>query len=179
MGSIEKGKLADFFLIPGDPLKNLKAIKTISMVVKDGTFLLPERGVSEVRHPAVRARRRKSHLSSGPSRSTATETTAAALEGRVGLRRGFSGRARRPPTHCIRSKGGRALAYLMRGNAAARRAQVSIQSPRRPAAPRSPHTINFSFQRQRGQVSQLIGDATQRCHAGQQRRVASPPKSRR
>ncbi|HEY2144928.1 MAG TPA: amidohydrolase family protein [Steroidobacteraceae bacterium] len=41
MGSIEKGKLADFFLIPGDPIKNLKAIKTISMVVKDGTFYYP------------------------------------------------------------------------------------------------------------------------------------------
>ena len=41
MGSIEKGKLADFFLIPGDPVKNLKAIKTISMVVKDGTFYYP------------------------------------------------------------------------------------------------------------------------------------------
>jgi Amidohydrolase family len=41
MGSIEKGKLADFFLIPGDPVKDLKAIKTISMVVKDGTFYYP------------------------------------------------------------------------------------------------------------------------------------------
>jgi amidohydrolase family protein len=41
MGSIEKGKLADFFFIPGDPIKNLKAIKTISMVVKDGTFYYP------------------------------------------------------------------------------------------------------------------------------------------
>jgi Amidohydrolase family len=41
LGSIDKGKLADFFLIPGDPLKNLKAIKTISMVVKDGTFYYP------------------------------------------------------------------------------------------------------------------------------------------
>jgi imidazolonepropionase-like amidohydrolase len=41
MGSIEKGKLADFFLIPGDPIKNLKAIKTINMVVKDGTFYYP------------------------------------------------------------------------------------------------------------------------------------------
>jgi hypothetical protein len=41
MGSIEKGKLADFFLIPGDPIKNLKAIKTISMVVKDGTVYYP------------------------------------------------------------------------------------------------------------------------------------------
>jgi imidazolonepropionase-like amidohydrolase len=41
MGSIEKGKLADFFLIPGDPTKDLKAIKTIAMVVKDGTFYYP------------------------------------------------------------------------------------------------------------------------------------------
>jgi imidazolonepropionase-like amidohydrolase len=41
LGSIEKGKLADFFLIPGDPIKNLKAIKTVSMVVKDGTVYYP------------------------------------------------------------------------------------------------------------------------------------------
>jgi len=41
MGSIDKGKLADFFLIPGDPTKDLKAIKTISMVVKDGVFYYP------------------------------------------------------------------------------------------------------------------------------------------
>src|SRR5208337_2292168 len=41
MGSIDKGKLADCFLIPGDPTKDLKAIKTISMVVKDGVFYYP------------------------------------------------------------------------------------------------------------------------------------------
>ncbi len=41
LGSIEIGKLADFFLIPGDPTTDLKAIKTISMVVKDGTFYFP------------------------------------------------------------------------------------------------------------------------------------------
>jgi imidazolonepropionase-like amidohydrolase len=41
LGSIEPGKLADFFLIPGDPTSDLKAIKTISMVVKDGTFYFP------------------------------------------------------------------------------------------------------------------------------------------
>jgi imidazolonepropionase-like amidohydrolase len=41
MGSIEKGKLADFFLIPGDPTRELKAIKTIRMVVKDGAFYFP------------------------------------------------------------------------------------------------------------------------------------------
>jgi imidazolonepropionase-like amidohydrolase len=41
LGSIEKGKLADFFLIPGDPTKDLKAIKRIRMVVKDGAVYFP------------------------------------------------------------------------------------------------------------------------------------------
>ena len=41
LGSIEPGKLADFFLVPGDPTKDLKAIKTISMVVKDGQIYFP------------------------------------------------------------------------------------------------------------------------------------------
>jgi hypothetical protein len=40
-GSIEKGKRADFFLIPGDPTKDLKAIKRIAMVVKEGVFYYP------------------------------------------------------------------------------------------------------------------------------------------
>lgn len=42
LGSIEKGKLADFFLVPGDPTKDLKAIKRIAMVVKDGTVYYPD-----------------------------------------------------------------------------------------------------------------------------------------
>ena len=41
LGSVERGKLADFFLVPGDPVQNLKAIKSIAMVVKDGTFYYP------------------------------------------------------------------------------------------------------------------------------------------
>jgi imidazolonepropionase-like amidohydrolase len=41
LGSIARGKLADFFLIPGDPTRELKAIKTISMVVKDGVVYFP------------------------------------------------------------------------------------------------------------------------------------------
>ncbi len=41
LGSIEKGKLADFFLIPGDPTRDLKAIKRIRMVVKDGVVYYP------------------------------------------------------------------------------------------------------------------------------------------
>ena len=41
LGSIEKGKFADFFLIQGDPTKDLKAIKAIRMVAKDGVFYYP------------------------------------------------------------------------------------------------------------------------------------------
>ena len=41
LGSIEKGKLADFFLVPGDPTRDLKAIKRIAMVVKDGVIYFP------------------------------------------------------------------------------------------------------------------------------------------
>ena len=41
LGSIEVGKLADFFLVPGNPLEDLRAIKTISMVSKDGDIYFP------------------------------------------------------------------------------------------------------------------------------------------
>lgn len=41
LGSIEKGKYADFFLIQGDPTKDLKAIKAIRMVAKDGVIYYP------------------------------------------------------------------------------------------------------------------------------------------
>ena len=41
LGSIEKGKLADFFLVPGDPTKDLTMLKRASMVVKDGTVYFP------------------------------------------------------------------------------------------------------------------------------------------
>lgn len=41
LGRIEEGKLADFFLIPGDPTREFKAIKTISMVSKGGVFYYP------------------------------------------------------------------------------------------------------------------------------------------
>ncbi|MFV8343050.1 amidohydrolase family protein [Flavobacterium sp. XS2P39] len=41
LGSIAPGKLADFFLIPGNPVKNIKAIKTISMVSRGGIFYFP------------------------------------------------------------------------------------------------------------------------------------------
>ncbi len=42
LGSIERGKLADFFLVPGDPTKDLKAIKSIAMVVQGGTVYFPD-----------------------------------------------------------------------------------------------------------------------------------------
>ncbi|MCA9554547.1 MAG: amidohydrolase family protein, partial [Myxococcales bacterium] len=41
LGSIAKGKLADFFLVPGDPTKDIRAIKTIALVVKDGLLYFP------------------------------------------------------------------------------------------------------------------------------------------
>lgn len=41
LGSIEPGKIADFFLIPGDPTEDFKAIKTISMVMADGRVYFP------------------------------------------------------------------------------------------------------------------------------------------
>ena len=41
LGSVDVGKMADFFLVPGDPTTDLKAIKTISLVTKDGTFYFP------------------------------------------------------------------------------------------------------------------------------------------
>ncbi|MFY2763161.1 amidohydrolase family protein [Arenimonas sp. MALMAid1274] len=41
LGSIERGKLADFFLVAGDPTADLRAIKAIRMVVKDGVVYFP------------------------------------------------------------------------------------------------------------------------------------------
>jgi imidazolonepropionase-like amidohydrolase len=41
LGSIEGGKYADFFLVPGDPTRDLKALKRISMVVADGSVYFP------------------------------------------------------------------------------------------------------------------------------------------
>jgi len=42
LGSIERGKLADFFLVAGDPTKDLKAIKAIRMVAMDGAVYVPD-----------------------------------------------------------------------------------------------------------------------------------------
>lgn len=41
LGSIATGKFADFFLVAGDPTRDLKAIKAIRMVAKDGVFYYP------------------------------------------------------------------------------------------------------------------------------------------
>ncbi|GAB3035119.1 amidohydrolase family protein [Bowmanella dokdonensis] len=40
-GSIEPGKLADFFVVPGNPIENFKDIKTISLVSRGGVFYFP------------------------------------------------------------------------------------------------------------------------------------------
>lgn len=41
LGSIERGKLADFFLVEGDPTQDLAALRTIRLVAKDGVFYAP------------------------------------------------------------------------------------------------------------------------------------------
>ena len=59
-GAIEPGMLADFFLIPNDPTKDLKAIKKISMVARGGVIyfpseIYPEFGIKTfVEKPAVK-----------------------------------------------------------------------------------------------------------------------------
>jgi hypothetical protein len=40
-GSIARGKLADFFLVPGDPTRDLREIKRVRAVVKDGVVYYP------------------------------------------------------------------------------------------------------------------------------------------
>ncbi|TNE66607.1 MAG: amidohydrolase [Alphaproteobacteria bacterium] len=41
LGSIERGKRSDFFLVPGDPTKDIRAIKTVRMVVRGDTVYFP------------------------------------------------------------------------------------------------------------------------------------------
>lgn len=41
LGSIEKGKYADFFLVPGDPTESLQQLRQIRMVVSDGVVYFP------------------------------------------------------------------------------------------------------------------------------------------
>jgi len=41
LGSIEKGKYADFFLVPGDPTESLAQLRRIRMVVSDGVVYFP------------------------------------------------------------------------------------------------------------------------------------------
>jgi imidazolonepropionase-like amidohydrolase len=40
-GAVRPGLVADFLLVPGDPVADIAAIKTVAMVVKDGTVYFP------------------------------------------------------------------------------------------------------------------------------------------
>ena len=40
-GSLERGKRADFFLVPGDPTQDISAIRQIRLVMKDGVIYYP------------------------------------------------------------------------------------------------------------------------------------------
>ena len=42
LGSIAKGKYADFFLVPGDPTQDLQELRRIRMVLSDGVVYFPE-----------------------------------------------------------------------------------------------------------------------------------------
>lgn len=48
LGSIEPGKLTDFFLVPGDPTADIKAIKRIALVARGGTFYYPSKVYPEL-----------------------------------------------------------------------------------------------------------------------------------
>jgi imidazolonepropionase-like amidohydrolase len=41
-GSLARGKRADFFLVPGDPSKDISAIRRIQLVMKDGVIYYPQ-----------------------------------------------------------------------------------------------------------------------------------------
>jgi hypothetical protein len=41
-GSLQRGKRADFFLVPEDPAKNISAVRSIRMVMKDGVVYYPQ-----------------------------------------------------------------------------------------------------------------------------------------
>jgi imidazolonepropionase-like amidohydrolase len=40
-GAVRPGLVADFLLVPGDPVADITALKTVAMVVKDGTVYFP------------------------------------------------------------------------------------------------------------------------------------------
>ena len=41
LGTIARGRLADFILIPGDPIADIEILRNVSVVVQDGTIYFP------------------------------------------------------------------------------------------------------------------------------------------
>jgi hypothetical protein len=39
---LQRGKRADFFLVPGDPSKDISAVRQIELVMKDGVIYYPK-----------------------------------------------------------------------------------------------------------------------------------------
>ena len=51
IGTIENGKTADLLVVEGNPLKNIKALRKIRMIVKDGEIYYPGNLLSSIKKP--------------------------------------------------------------------------------------------------------------------------------
>jgi imidazolonepropionase-like amidohydrolase len=51
IGTIENGKTADLLVVEGNPLKNIKALSKIRMIVKDGEIYYPGNLLSSIKQP--------------------------------------------------------------------------------------------------------------------------------
>ena len=47
-GSLQRGKRADFFLVPGDPSRDISAVRQIQLVMKDGVIYYPQEIYAEL-----------------------------------------------------------------------------------------------------------------------------------
>ncbi len=57
LGAIARGKLADFILVPGDPVADIESLRNVSMVVQDGTIYFPPKSTARSTSSPSRPRR--------------------------------------------------------------------------------------------------------------------------